>query len=482
MTMTDADTTRAAWRGDDWLALAGGLRSQAELVDAPAAHGRLKRATGMLVECSGLELPVGSLCRIDPGHGAPPVDAEVVGFAHGRLMLMPASHTTGLTPGALVVPDQPGPPAQRLRNPSAPRRRAADRGRRLPIGPGLLGRVVDAAGNPLDGRGAIASVSPTPILPRRINAMQRRPIRAPLVTGIRSIDAFTTLGQGQRLGLFAGAGVGKSVLMSMLAGACEADVIVMAMVGERGREVREFVDHTLSPAARERSTIVVAPADEPPLCKIQAANYAAAIAEHHRDKGLNVLFLMDSLTRYAMALREIALAIGEPPATRGYPPSVFARMSELIERSGTGDEGQGAVTALFTVLVEGDDLADPVGDAARSYLDGHVVLSRELAEQGHFPAVDIERSISRVMTSVVDESHQRIARQARAHWATYSRNRELLSIGAYSPGNDPELDRAIALQPAMRDFLRQQIDDASALPETLGALTALAGAQEGDTA
>ncbi|MEZ5649170.1 MAG: FliI/YscN family ATPase [Burkholderiaceae bacterium] len=463
------------WHADDWLTLAGDLRSLTDAIEAPPIHGRLKRATGMLVECSGLKLPVGSVCRIVPESGGGDIDAEVVGFAHGRLMLMPSTQTTGLTPGALVEAIQPQPRAPHLRRRSHPLRRQADRGRQLPIGPGLLGRVVDSAGRPLDGFGELKMVEPHSILPRRINAMQRRPIRAPLITGIRSIDAFTTLGQGQRLGLFAGAGVGKSVLLSMLAGACEADVIVMAMVGERGREVREFVEHTLTASARQRSTIVVSPSDEPPLCKIQAANYAAAIAERHRDQGLNVLFLMDSLTRYAMAIREIALATGEPPATRGYPPSVFARLSELIERSGTGDEGQGSVTALFTVLVEGDDMNDPVGDAARSYLDGHIVLSRELAEQGHFPAVDIERSISRVMPAITQERHQRLARGARAHWATYARNRELISIGAYAPGNDPELDEAVALQPAIRDFLRQGIGETSHWPQTESRLNSLVG-------
>lgn len=464
------------WRGADWLSLAGNLRALADTAEPPPLAGRLRRATGLLVECSGLRLPVGSICRIHPGDGGPACDAEVVGFAHGRLMLMPATQTTGLTPGALVEPVPADPARPRLRTPSHPRRRRTDRGRHLPIGPGLAGRIVDSRGVPLDGLGPLSDVRPRPILGRRLNAMRRQPIRTPLVSGIRAIDAFLTLGRGQRIGLFAGAGVGKSVLLSMLAGGCDADVIVMAMVGERGREVREFVEHTLGPAARQRATIVVSPADEPPLCKIQAANYAAAIAEAHRDAGRSVLFLMDSLTRYAMALREIALATGEPPATRGYPPSVFARLSELVERSGTGDAGGGSVTALFTVLAEGDDLNDPVADAARSFLDGHIVLSRLLADQGHFPAIDIEQSVSRVMPAVTDARHQQLARHARAHWAAYSRNRELISIGAYAPGSDPEVDEAIARQPGLRGFLRQAVGETSPWPATQAGLAGLSGA------
>ncbi|MEZ5661350.1 MAG: FliI/YscN family ATPase [Burkholderiaceae bacterium] len=471
--MTETPREAPVWQGEDWLRLAEDLRGLTEAIEGPPVFGRLKSATGMLAECAGLKLPVGSVCQIVPESGGAMLDAEVVGFAHDRLMLMPSTQTTGMTPGALVVPVLAHPRPARLRQRSHPLRRQTDRGQQLPIGPGVLGRVLDSAGHPLDGQGPLRMVEPQSILPRRINAMQRRPIRASLITGIRAIDAYTTLGQGQRLGLFAGAGVGKSVLLSMLAAACEADVIVMAMVGERGREVREFVEHTLSASARQRSTIIVSPSDEPPLCKIRAANYAAAIAERHRDQGLNVLFLMDSLTRYAMALREIALATGEPPATRGYPPSVFARLSELIERSGTGDEGQGSITALFTVLVEGDDLNDPVGDAARSYLDGHIVLSRELAEQGHFPAVDIERSISRVMPVIADAEHQQRARSTRSMWSTYARNRELISIGAYAPGNDPELDRAVALQPSMREFLRQPVGEVSHWPQTSARLKAL---------
>jgi flagellum-specific ATP synthase len=415
---------------------------------------------------------------IEPDHHAGPgtgggVEAEVVGFGDDRLLLMPATPTLGLSPGARVRPLERPVRAPTLDRPSHPWRRAADRMRRLPMGSGLLGRVVDARGIPLDGLGPLLQTEPAPIHARPINAMQREPIREPLDTGVRAINAMLTVGRGQRLGLFAGAGVGKSVLLGMMARYTRADVIVVGLVGERGREVKEFLEDILGDEGRRRSVVVAAPADEPPLLRMQAANYATAIAERFRDEGRHVLLLMDSLTRYAMAAREVALAIGEPPATKGYPPSVFARLPQLVERSGNGPRGGGSITAFYTVLTEGDDPNDPIGDSARSFLDGHFVLSRRLAEAGHFPAIDVEQSISRVATAVTTEAHQRRTRAVRGAWATYQQNRDLIAVGAYIPGSDPEIDRAIAAAPSIADILRQDRDARCDFGQSLGALDAL---------
>ena len=492
---TDSTTTGSPSARQRWIELFDNLDSLARLARPNLVHGRLSRATGMVVEATGLRLPVGSICRIrtgdadpvpteqSPGEGerarnTPTIDAEVVGFAHGRLLLMPATPVHGLAPGASVTAIEHRPHRPALGQPSHAWQRTGDRGRHLPLGDGLLGRVVDAQGMPVDGRGPLEHARSRPIRGRPINAMHRTPITTPLATGVRAIDTLLTVGRGQRLGLFAGAGVGKSVLMGMMARHTEADVIVVGLIGERGREVREFIDDILGSGARERAAVVVAPADEPALMKLQAAHYATAIAEHFRAQGLRVLLLMDSLTRYAMALREIALAIGEPPATRGYPPSVFARLPELIERAGNGDHGQGSITAFYTVLIEGDDPNDPVGDAARSFLDGHVVLSRDLAEAGHFPAIDIERSISRVMTAIVAPQRLAAARALRAAWGRWQRNRDLVTLGAYASGNDPALDRALAAQPAMQAFLCQEMEERADTEASWLALIGLSGSLE----
>ncbi|MBE0592595.1 MAG: FliI/YscN family ATPase [Gemmatimonadales bacterium] len=445
--------------------------------DPVRQEGRLARAAGLVVEATGLKLPLGSVCLIEPEHHAgdarrDAVEAEVVGFGEDRLLLMPATPTMGLSPGAIVRPLERPVRAATLNQPSHPWRRATDRMRRLPMGPGLLGRVLDARGMPLDGLGPVLRAEDQPIHARPINAMQRDPIREPLDTGVRAINAMLTVGRGQRLGLFAGAGVGKSVLLGMMARYTRADVIVVGLVGERGREVKEFLEDILGDEGRRRSVVVAAPADEPPLLRMQAANYATAIAEHFRDQGLHVLLLMDSLTRFAMAAREVALAIGEPPATKGYPPSVFARLPQLVERSGNGPRGGGSITAFYTVLTEGEDASDPVGEAARSFLDGHFVLSRRLAEAGHFPAIDIEQSISRVATAVTDPAHQERARAVRGAWATYQQNRDLIAVGAYIPGSDPEIDRAIAAAPAIGRFLRQDRAARCDFQESLAALAA----------
>ncbi len=468
----------APWPG--WFSSQRALLSAASPI---AVHGRLVRAAGLVLEASGLRLPVGSLCLVsqcEDGRENVSVEAEVVGFSEDRLFLMPTGDTLGLSPGARVTPVEFPVRATRLGRPSHPRRRAIDRMRQLPIGDGLLGRVVDAHGAPLDRYGTLDGVEMRPVNARPVNAMEREPVRQPLDTGVRAINAMLTVGRGQRLGLFAGAGLGKSVLLGMMARYTSADVIVVGLIGERGREVKEFIDDILGDEGLRRAVVVAAPGDSPPLTRMQGAVYATAIAEHFRDRGLHVLLLMDSLTRYAMAAREVALAVGEPPATKGYPPSVFARLPLLIERTGNGLNGVGSITAFYTVLAEGDDQQDPIADSARSHLDGHFVLSRALADAGHYPAIDIEQSISRVMNNVTSPGLQVQARRLRALWSHYQRSRDLISVGAYVPGTDPETDRAIALHPAMLRFLQQDLAERCDLRSAHDALATLLGATSPD--
>jgi flagellum-specific ATP synthase len=444
-------------------------------------HGRLARVAGLVLEVTGLRLPIGSVCLVEQAAGpeGQAIEAEVVGFDDDRLYLMPTGPLLGLSPGALVTPMERPVRSPSLGVDSHPWRRSTDRMRHLPVGPGLLGRVVDAGGRPLDRAGPLSVVRSEPIQRRPIDAMDREPVRVPLDTGVRAINAMLTVGRGQRLGLFAGAGVGKSVLLGMLARFTEAEVIVVGLIGERGREVKEFIEDILGEEGLRRSVVVAAPADSPPLLRIQGAVYATAIAEHFREEGRHVLLLMDSLTRYAMAAREVALAIGEPPATKGYPPSVFARLPQLVERAGNGAAGRGSITAIYTVLTEGDDQNDPIADAARSFLDGHFVLSRTLADGGHYPAIDIEQSVSRVMHNVTDERHQALARRAKALWSRYQRNRDLISGGAYIPGSDPDTDRAIALHPALAAMLQQPMNERCTLAQARAALAAVLGPEEG---
>ncbi|MDO4905142.1 MAG: FliI/YscN family ATPase [Lautropia sp.] len=431
-----------------------------------ASEGRLVKVSGMLVEAAGLRLPVGSLCQLmQPGGEY--VEAEVVGFANGHTFLMPSADTSGLSPDTRVCPFEPAVKRPSLTVHSHPWRRASDQMRHLPIGRGLLGRVVDAHGVPMDHLGPLDEVESRPIHGRPISAMEREPIRKPLDTGVRAINGLLTIGRGQRIGLFAGAGLGKSVLLGMMARYTNADVIVVGLIGERGREIKEFLEDILGDADRSRTVIVAAPSDTPPIARMQGASYATAIAEYFRDRGKQVLLLMDSLTRYAMAAREIALSIGESPATKGYPPSVFARLPALLERTGMGAAGMGSITAFYTVLAEGDDQNDPVADSTRSFLDGHIVLTRALADAGHYPAIDIEQSISRVMTAVTEPEQQKLARELKSLWSAYQRSRELITIGAYSPGADPKIDRAIELLPAIETFLCQEVDDPTPLPVTV---------------
>ena len=429
-------------------------------------RGTLTRLTGLVLEASGLRIPVGSQCLVSMPAQAP-VLAEVVGFSLERAFLMPAGDVHGLSSGASVVPAAAYVPVPRLGDPP---RSAAElhAGRlRLPLGDGLLGRVVDAHGAPMDRKGPITDVVARVLDRKPVNAMDRAPIREVLDTGVRAINALLTVGRGQRIGLFSGSGVGKSVLLGMMARYTSADVIVVGLIGERGREVKEFIEDILGEVGRARSVVVAAPADAPPMLRMQGAAYATAVAESFRDQGKHVLLLMDSLTRYAMAQREIALAIGEPPATKGYPPSCFAKLPQLVERSGNGLHGVGSITAFYTVLSEGDDQQDPIADAARAILDGHIVLSRSLAESGHYPAIDVAQSASRVMHNVVPAKHFELARRFRAIGSRYEKGRDLVQIGAYASGSDPALDQAIRLHAPMDAFLQQDMYASASLQDSL---------------
>jgi len=434
--------------------------------------GRLTRINGLVMEAAGIKLPLGSGCRIEaPGGGS--VEAEVVGFAGEKLYMMPTEDVYGLAPGAHVMPMEIPPPPPRLGQPFEPRRRNLDRAKHLPVGSQLLGRVVDGNGRPLDGLGPLDDKTSRSLVGRPLNPLQRAPISQTLDVGIRAINALLTVGRGQRLGLFAGSGVGKSVLLGMMARYTAADVIVVGLIGERGREVKEFIEQNLGGEGLRRSVVVAAPADVSPLMRLQGAAYATSIAEQFREEGKQVLLIMDSLTRYAMAQREIALAIGEPPVTRGYPPSVFARLPQLVERAGNGPGGGGSITAFYTVLAEGDDQQDPIADSARAILDGHIVLNRTLADAGHYPAIDIEQSISRAMTNLIPPDHLERVRRFKQLYSRYQRARDLLAVGAYAPGSDPLLDRAIALYPQIETFLQQGVDERADATQSLAALAGL---------
>ncbi len=412
---------------------------QNRLQDVPALQieGRLVRMIGLTLEAVGISVPVGTRCDIitQDGHKE---RAEVVGFSSQSVYLMPTGEIHGLSPGAKVVPTS---------------ETATFR-----ISNQLLGRVIDGEGEPLDGLGEIEGIQ-TSITSRPINPLLRHPIDEPLDVGVRSINALFTVGRGQRMGLFAGSGVGKSVLLGMMTRYTAADVIVVGLIGERGREVKEFLENILGPEGRARSVVVAVPADQSPLMRLNGAMTATRIAEYFRDQGKNVLLLMDSLTRFCQAQRELALAIGEPPATRGYPPSVFAKLPKLVERAGNADKGEGSITAFYTVLTEGDDVQDPIADAARAILDGHLVLSREIAESGLYPAIDIEQSISRVMPQITDDSQQMGIRAFKQVYSTYNANRDLISVGAYQQGSDPQIDESIAMIGPMRNFLSQGMNE-----------------------
>jgi len=442
------------------------LTDEVRRTPAIAQAGRLTRVNGLILEARGLRLPVGATCRITTSEGMT-AEAEVVGFDNDTLFLMPTEPLYGATPGAAVFAADPPPLPLRVDAALHPARRRTDRAKHLPVGPGLFGRVVDGNGRPLDGRGPLFDVVPRSLAARPINPLERTPISEPIDVGIRAINGLLTVGSGQRIGLFAGTGVGKSVLLGMMARYTTADVVVVGLIGERGREVREFIEEILGKEGLSRSVVVAAPADANPLLRLQGATYATAIAESFREAGKRVLLIMDSLTRFAMAQREIALSIGEPPVTKGYPASVFAKLPALVERAGQGRQGEGSITAFYTVLTEGDDLQDPVADAARGILDGHIVLSRALADEGHYPAIAIDQSISRVMPQVVSADHLKLATRFKRLWSRYRNARDLLSVGAYQRGNDPELDEAISRHPAMARFLQQGIREKASFTETL---------------
>jgi len=451
---------------------------EAAVSSAPIlATGHLTRINGLVMEAAGLKLPLGSSCRILPAGGSP-IEAEVVGFHGERLYLMPSEDVFGLSPGARVVALETQPPPPRLGTPAPARRRAIDRAKLLPVGDALLGRVVDSAGRPLDRHGPLHAETLRPLQGRPINPMLRAPIEQSLDVGIRAINALLTVGRGQRMGLFAGSGVGKSVLLGMMARYTTAEVIVVGLIGERGREVKEFIEQILGEEGLRRSVVVAAPADVSPLMRLQGAAYATSIAEHFRDQGRHVLLIMDSLTRYAMAQREIALAIGEPPVTRGYPPSVFARLPQLVERAGNGTDEGGSITAFYTVLTEGDDQQDPIADSARAILDGHIVLSRTLADAGHYPAIDIEQSISRAMVNLITPEHLEQIRTFKQLFSRYQRSRDLISVGAYAAGSDALLDQAIRLYPSFEVFLQQALNEQADFNDSLRALFTLFGTQK----
>ncbi|OPX56809.1 flagellum-specific ATP synthase [Oceanospirillum multiglobuliferum] len=403
------------------------------------SEGRLVRMVGLTLEAVGCDMPVGSYCSVETASGSF-VEAEVVGFSGERLFLMPVGIAEGLKPSGRVIPN--------------------DKAVNIPVGPELLGRVLNGIGEPLDGKGPINSKETISLQGKVINPLDRKPIDATLDVGIKAINALFTVGQGQRIGLFAGSGVGKSMLLGMMTRFTEADIIIVGLVGERGREVKEFIDQILGHEGLARSVVVASPADDSPLMRLRAAMLTTSIAEYFRDQGKKVLMLMDSLTRFAQAQREIALAVGEPPATKGYPPSVFAKIPQLVERAGNGKEGTGgSITAFYTVLTEGDDQQDPIADATRAILDGHIVLSRRLAEEGHYPAIDPEASISRVMPHVVTPEHLKMAYQFKQLYARYQQSKDLISVGAYNKGADAEIDAAIALMPNMKRFLQQDLKE-----------------------
>ncbi|MCX4172043.1 MULTISPECIES: flagellar protein export ATPase FliI [Paraburkholderia] len=455
----DSNPHMQAWRGR-----LDALRARNAIAKPMRACGRLTRAAGLVLEAVGLRLSVGAEVMIELPFGSSlaMAEAEVVGFSGDKLFLMPTTEVIGLLPGARVYPLESAPIADPMAG-----------AKRLPVGWELLGRVLDASGRPLDGLGPLGAHADAPLSSPVINPLNREPIHKVLDVGVRAINALLTVGRGQRMGLFAGSGVGKSVLLGTMARYTSAEVIVIGLIGERGREVKEFIEQILGEEGLARSVVIAAPADVSPLLRMQAASYSTSLAEYFRDQGKHVLLLMDSLTRYAMAQREIALAVGEPPATKGYPPSVFAKLPALVERTGNGPAGGGSITAFYTVLTEGDDQQDPIADSARAILDGHIVLSRSLAEAGHYPAIDIEASISRAMTALIDDNHLEKTRMFKQMLSRYQRNRDLINVGAYSSGRDALLDRAIALYPRMEAFLQQGFRECAHFEPSLEMLDAL---------
>ncbi len=420
--------------------------------DALRYNGKVQQVVGVTIESQGPSCQVGDLCHIVTRHGRE-IPAEVVGFRDARVVLMPLSHTRGVEAGCDVV--------------------STGRTVQVPVGPALLGRVLDALGNPLDGREPPECDQFYPVAAEPPPPLSRKRIEDPLELGVRVLDGTLTVGKGQRIGIFAGSGVGKSTLLGMIARNTSAQVNVIGLVGERGREVREFIERDLGEEGLSRSVVICATSDTPAVMRLKAAMAATSVAEYFRDQGIDVILMMDSVTRVAMAQREIGLAVGEPPATRGYPPSVFSMLPQLLERSGCS--ARGAVTGIYTVLVDGDDMTEPIADQVRSILDGHVVLTRELADRNHFPAVDVLRSVSRAMPDIVAREHRECAGRARDVLATYREAEDLINIGAYVPGSNPSIDYARSMIDRIRAYLVQGIDERSSLGEAIDGLVGLLG-------
>ena len=411
-------------------------------------RGLVRQVIGLVIESEGPMAAVGEVCRIESGRHDGSTLAEVVGFRNNHVLLMPLGEMHGIHPGSEVI--SLGRPLQ------------------APVGDSLMGRVIDGLGHPLDDLGSIGAAHSVSLNLLPPHPLKRQRISHPFSTGIKAMDTFVPCGRGQRLGIFAGSGVGKSTLLGMIASRAESDVNVIALIGERGREVREFLEKDLDEAGRKKSVVIVATSNQPALARLRGAFLAMAIAEHFRDSGKNVLLMMDSVTRFAMAQREIGLAVGEPPATRGYTPSVFSLLPQLLERAGTGERG--AITGLFTVLVEADDMNDPIADAVRSILDGHLVLTRDLATQNHYPAIDVLESVSRLVRDLTSAQEQQLAASAREMMAIYRKNQDLINIGAYPAGSSAVIDRAIQLNEPLRQFLRQGVQEGVAARDSWGLL------------
>ncbi len=427
------------------------LREQVRRCDPIRINGRVRGAVGLMIESSGPPAKLGEVCLIERGRNEPPLPVEVVGFRNGMTLLMPMGELQGVAPGSEVIPT---------------RQQAS-----VAVGSALLGRVLDGLGNPLDGKPLPSDLVRYPLNAEAPHALERPPLRTPLPLGVRAIDALLTCAQGQRIGIFAGSGVGKSTLMGMIARNSTAEVNVIALIGERGREVREFIEDSLGEEGLQRSVLVVATSDQPAIVRQKCAFTATAIAEYFRDRGKRVVLMMDSLTRLAMAQREIGLSAGEPPSARGYTPSVFALMPRLLERA--GNTTRGSITAIYTVLVDGDDMNDPIADNARAILDGHIVLSRALTQRGHYPPVDVLASLSRVMPNIVSKEHRDSANRLRRMLSAYRDAEDLIMIGAYQKGTNPLVDTAVERMPQINAFLRQAIDERPTYEQTLQELLAL---------
>ncbi len=426
------------------------FRDKITQMDTLSITGRVVQVVGLTVETMGLNCQIGEVCEIQTSNKRT-LMAEAIGFRNNRMLLMPLGSMEGIQPDSTV--------------------RSISQSFKTPVGHALIGRVLNGLGEPIDGKGPLSITNWASINQAPPHPLQRAAIEEPLVTGVRVIDGMLTCGKGQRMGIFAGSGVGKSTLLGSIARNSESDISVIALIGERGREVREFLERDLGEEGLARSVIVVSTSDQPALLRLKAASVAMTIAEYFRDEGMDVMFMMDSVTRFAMAQREIGLSIGEPPASKGYTPSVFALLPKLLERAGKGERG--SITGFFTVLVEGDDFNEPICDAVRGILDGHIILSRTLAARNHYPAIDVLNSVSRVMPAITDKQHMRLAAFARKNLAVYEKIRDLVNIGAYVKGSDPEADTALLLNPELEKFLQQSRGEVSSFGDTLQLMSTL---------